>query len=252
MIRLLQWNIQGFQANRDELDTLISLVHPSVICLQETFLRESKNITFKGFSSYQKPAQKVKRGTEHSDIFYIFANTLLMIASFLLWCHLCTRDSTLAILSWSGFRLINRDTLSLFFNVAARLVYRLPHHRRSCNTALAASARTCRFQGGSLGFSHAARSCSTLLESADPRRRSARSSPTLFMVITTTASSTIPSVYCPISLVSCSSIPFFGTPCRWTFSDPPLYLFRQLTLLFHKAFPYFIMAFLFSPYTWTL
>jgi len=37
----------------------LSLVHPSVICLQETFLRESKNITFKGFSSYQKPAQKV-------------------------------------------------------------------------------------------------------------------------------------------------------------------------------------------------
>ena len=30
-----------------------------VICLQETFLRESKNITFKGFSSYQKPAQEV-------------------------------------------------------------------------------------------------------------------------------------------------------------------------------------------------
>jgi len=38
---------------------LLSLVHPSVICLQETFLTESTNITFKGVSSQQKPAQEV-------------------------------------------------------------------------------------------------------------------------------------------------------------------------------------------------
>jgi len=59
MTRFLQWNIRGLQANREELDMLLSLLHPSVICLQETFLRESKNITFKGFSSYQKPAQEI-------------------------------------------------------------------------------------------------------------------------------------------------------------------------------------------------
>ena len=57
--QVLQWNIRGLQANREELDMLLSLFHPSVICLQETFLRESKNITFKGFSSYQKPAQEI-------------------------------------------------------------------------------------------------------------------------------------------------------------------------------------------------
>ena len=57
--QVLQWNIRGLQANREELDMLLSLLHPSVICLQETFLRESKNITFKGFSSYQKPAQEI-------------------------------------------------------------------------------------------------------------------------------------------------------------------------------------------------
>jgi len=57
--RFLQWNMRGLQANREELDMLLSLVHPSVICLQETFLRESKNITFKGFTSYHKPAQEV-------------------------------------------------------------------------------------------------------------------------------------------------------------------------------------------------
>jgi len=57
-------------------------------------------------------------------------------------------------------------------NAAARLstASLRPHHGCPCNTALAASARTCRFQGGSHGFSRAARSCSTLLESADPRR----------------------------------------------------------------------------------
>jgi len=51
--------MRGLQANREGLDMLLSLVHPSVICLQRTFLRKSKNITFKGFSSYYKPAQEV-------------------------------------------------------------------------------------------------------------------------------------------------------------------------------------------------
>jgi len=54
---------------------LLSLVHPSMICLQETFLRESKNITFKGFSSYQKPAQEVS-GVLHGGS-AIFVNSFI-------------------------------------------------------------------------------------------------------------------------------------------------------------------------------
>jgi len=40
MTNLLQWNIQDLQANRDELGVLISHIHPSVVCFQETFLNK--------------------------------------------------------------------------------------------------------------------------------------------------------------------------------------------------------------------
>jgi len=132
------------------------------------------------------------------------------IASFLWLCHLCTRDSTMAILSWSGFRLISRGTSSLF--LTPRLVWFIDcvvmtTSRTPLQHWLRLPERVdFNFQGGTHGFSRAARSCSTLLESADPRRRPARSSPTSFIVVTTTASSTIPSVYTETSLVSRSSI----------------------------------------------
>ena len=60
MVRVLdsQWNIRGLQANREELDMLLSHTQPSVICLQETFLKENKTITFKGYSSFHSFAQK--------------------------------------------------------------------------------------------------------------------------------------------------------------------------------------------------
>ena len=61
MTRFIQWNIRGLQANREEFDMVLSLAHPSVICLQQTFLKESKNITFKGFSSYQKSKSLLKK-----------------------------------------------------------------------------------------------------------------------------------------------------------------------------------------------
>jgi len=48
---ILQWNIR-LQANREELDPLSSNLDPTVICLQETFLKENKNINFKYYSSY--------------------------------------------------------------------------------------------------------------------------------------------------------------------------------------------------------
>jgi len=75
MTRFLQWNIRGLQANMKELDVLLSLVHPSVICLQETFLRESKKITFKGFSSYQKPAQEVNAALHGGSAILVNSST---------------------------------------------------------------------------------------------------------------------------------------------------------------------------------
>jgi len=56
---ILQWNIRSLQANREELDLLSSNLDPTVICLQETFLKENKNINFKHYSSYHRFASGV-------------------------------------------------------------------------------------------------------------------------------------------------------------------------------------------------
>jgi len=42
MPMILQWNIRGLQANREELDLLFSNSDLTVICLQETFWRKIK------------------------------------------------------------------------------------------------------------------------------------------------------------------------------------------------------------------
>ena len=74
----------------------------------------------------------------------------------------------------------------------------------SCNTALAASARTCRFQGGGHGVSCASRPRSTVPESADSRCRPAGASSTTVIVFTVTSRSVFSSVYRRAALVSCS------------------------------------------------
>jgi len=58
MPMILQWNIRGLQANREELDLLFSNSDPTVICLQETFLKENKTINFKHYSSYHRHASE--------------------------------------------------------------------------------------------------------------------------------------------------------------------------------------------------
>jgi len=37
-------------ANKEELDMLLSHTHPSIVSVQETFLKKNKVITFKGYS----------------------------------------------------------------------------------------------------------------------------------------------------------------------------------------------------------
>jgi len=51
-------------ANREELDMLLSHIRPSVISLQETFLKENKTTTFKGYSSFHSFASEIN-GTPH-------------------------------------------------------------------------------------------------------------------------------------------------------------------------------------------
>jgi len=143
----------------------------------------------------------------HFASFDIFTDTSLMIATFLWWCHLCTWDSTIAInfvmVGLPAYQLRHLETV---LNAAAHLVYRLRCYDHVTN-ALATLhwlhlPECVDFTVAVNGFSRAARSCSTLLESAGSCHRPARSSPTLFIVITTSANPP----FCR-STVGCRSFP---------------------------------------------
>ena len=45
--------------HKEELDILSSYIHPTIISLQETFLKENKIVTFKGYSSYHNYASEI-------------------------------------------------------------------------------------------------------------------------------------------------------------------------------------------------
>jgi exonuclease III len=49
---IIQWNCRGFKPNFEELKLIISESNAQIICLQETFLKDSDTIGFKGFNMY--------------------------------------------------------------------------------------------------------------------------------------------------------------------------------------------------------
>ena len=51
---IIQWNCRGFKANFNELVLLCNDIHPSVIALQETFLKASNSSSFTGFNIIRK------------------------------------------------------------------------------------------------------------------------------------------------------------------------------------------------------
>lgn len=71
---ILQWNCRGVKANFNELLILTTLLSPKILCLQETFLKESDDIQVKNYSSYhykQTNCQKASGGTSiliHSNV----------------------------------------------------------------------------------------------------------------------------------------------------------------------------------------
>ena len=67
MNNILQWNIRGLQANREELNILLSNFNPILVSLQETFLKPNKITTFKNYSLYNLPSEE-SNGTIHGGI----------------------------------------------------------------------------------------------------------------------------------------------------------------------------------------
>ena len=51
---VIQWNCRGLRPNFDELSILIVKHTPLAACLQEMFLKDTDNITVRGFNLYHK------------------------------------------------------------------------------------------------------------------------------------------------------------------------------------------------------
>ena len=51
---VIQWNCRGLRTNFDELSLLIVKHNPLAVCLQETFLKDTDNITIRGYNLYHK------------------------------------------------------------------------------------------------------------------------------------------------------------------------------------------------------
>ena len=50
--KLKQWNCRGLKANFNELLLLLTGLCPSIICLQETFLKPTDNLNIRGYTLY--------------------------------------------------------------------------------------------------------------------------------------------------------------------------------------------------------
>ena len=67
--KIIQWNCRGLKSNYNEILLLLSLLNPSIFCLQETFLKTNDNIDIKGFKSYNYIHSEGQRPSGGSSIF---------------------------------------------------------------------------------------------------------------------------------------------------------------------------------------
>ena len=65
---IIQWNCRGLRANCDELQLLLPDYDPAVVCLQETYLTEPNNVTFRNYNLINKFAIGEGRGTGGNTI----------------------------------------------------------------------------------------------------------------------------------------------------------------------------------------
>ena len=68
----LQWNCRGLCANREEIDLLINEHSPAAFCLQETFLKDNYQMSFKGYNSYFRNTE-----TGHGGVAMLIKNSYI-------------------------------------------------------------------------------------------------------------------------------------------------------------------------------
>ena len=66
---ILQWNCRGLKANYNEILILTTLLAPSVICLQETFLKQTGMISFKNYTLYNYITDANQKASGGTSIF---------------------------------------------------------------------------------------------------------------------------------------------------------------------------------------
>ena len=66
--KLIQWNCRGLKANFNELLLLLTGLCPSIICLQETFLKPNDNLNIRGYTMYNHIHQTCDRASGGSSI----------------------------------------------------------------------------------------------------------------------------------------------------------------------------------------
>ena len=66
---VIQWNCRGLRPNFDELTLLIVKYDPLAVCLHETFLKDTDNITVRGFNPYHKCHESENRASGGVSIF---------------------------------------------------------------------------------------------------------------------------------------------------------------------------------------
>ena len=71
----MQWNIRSIQANREELQVLFRDFNPSVVCLQETLLKDTSNVGFRNYSLYHRPGTE-NNGTFHGGVVILVNNSV--------------------------------------------------------------------------------------------------------------------------------------------------------------------------------
>ena len=60
---VIQWNCSGLRPNFDELSILLVKHDPLAVCFQETFLKDTDNITVSGFNLYHKCQETENRAS---------------------------------------------------------------------------------------------------------------------------------------------------------------------------------------------
>ena len=66
--KLIQWNCRGLKANFNELLLLLTGLCPSIICLQETFLKPSDNLSIRGYTMDNHIHQSGDRASGDSSV----------------------------------------------------------------------------------------------------------------------------------------------------------------------------------------